>query len=422
MNVLNEKGLDAILAPENLRAAYLKVKANRGAAGVDGIGTGELAAHIREHWPGIEEKLRAGTYQPGLLKPVAIPKAGGGERELSIPTTQDRLIQQAIAQPLAEVFDPLFSKHSYGYRRGKSAHEAVRKMKYFVTAKGKRWVVDVDIHRFFDEVSHDILMHRTSREVKDKKVLRLIGSYLRTGKLVNNRKIRHTGKGIAQGGPLSPLLGNIYLNPLDWELEARGVSFARYADDITLYVESREEGERLLAEIVEWIEQKLKLRVNRKKSGVRPPEEGNFLGYRMEQGGKLALSRKSVEAFKAEVRHLLDARRPWRWEELKRRWQDYVRGWSQYFGLTEWYEPENLSRWCRRHLRKLCWLRWHNWKGRRKALIRLGAKPYHVKAAHSSRGAWRMAKHGALQTVLNNQRLRDWGFITPADLVGTTPC
>lgn len=421
MNVLNEKGLDAILAPENLRAAYLKVKANGGAAGVDGIGTGELAAHIRKHWPGIEEKLRAGTYQPGLLKPVRIPKAGGGERELSIPTTQDRLIQQAIAQPLAELFDPLFSTNSYGYRWGKSAHDAVRKMKHFVSAEGKNWVVDVDIHRFFDEVSHDILMHRISQEVKDKQVLRLIGTYLRTGKLVNNRKVRHTGKGIAQGGPLSPLLANIYLNPLDRELEARGVSFARYADDITLYVQSQQEGEELLAKIVEWIEQKLKLRVNRKKSGVRPPEEGNFLGYRMEQGGKLALSRKSVEAFKAEVRALLDARRPWRWEELKRKWQEYVRGWTQYFGLTEWSDLADLSRWCRRHLRKLCWLRWHSWKGRRNALIRLGAKPYHVKAAHSSRGAWRMARHPALQTVLNNQRLRGWGFITPVDLAGTPP-
>ena len=279
----------------------------------------------------------------------------------------------------------------------------------------------MDIHRFFDEVSHDILMHRISREVRDKQVLRLIGTYLRTGKLVDNRKVRHSAKGIPQGAPLSPLLANIYLNPLDRELEARGVSFARYADDITLYVASREEGERLLAEIVEWIEQKLKLRVNRKKSGVRPPEEGNFLGYRMERGGKLALSRKSVEAFKAEVRALLDARRPWRWEELKQSWQEYVRGWSQYFGLTEWFEPADLSRWCRRHLRKLCWLRWHNWRGRRNALIRLGAKPHHVKAAHSSRGAWRMAQHPALHTVLNTRRLRAWGFITPADLVGTTP-
>jgi group II intron reverse transcriptase/maturase len=417
MNVLNEKGLEAILDPDNLRAAYLKVKANRGAAGVDGIGVGELAAHIRRHWSRVETKLRAGTYQPGLLRPVQIPKAGGGERELNIPTTQDRLIQQAIAQPLGEVFEPLFSEHSYGYRPGRSAHEAVRQMKRYVTEEGKRWVVDLDVHRFFDEVSHDILMHLVSQEVRNKQVLRLIGRYLRAGKLVNNRKVRHTGKGVPQGGPLSPLLANIYLSPLDRELEERGWAFIRYADDITLYAETQEEAETMLRSIATWIESNLKLRVNHRKSGTRPPEEGSFLGYRMEREGKLALSKKTVERFKAHVRALLDARRPWKWGEFIENWQEYVRGWWNYCKLSEWYEAERLSRWCRRHVRKLCWLRWHNWKGRRNALIGLGAKPYHVKAAHSSRGAWRMAKHPALQTVLNNQRLRGWGFITPGDLV-----
>jgi RNA-directed DNA polymerase len=416
MNVLNEKGLDAILDPENLRAAYLKVKTNGGAAGVDGIGVDELAAHIREHWPSIETKIRAGTYQPGLLRPVTIPKPGGGERELNIPNTQDRLIQQAIAQKLTEVYEPLFSEHSFGYRPGRSAHDAVKLMKTYVAEEGCEWVVDIDIHKFFDEVNHDILMNQVAKEVRDKSVLRLIGSYLRAGKLVNGAKVYHNGKGVPQGGPLSPILANIYLTPLDRELEERGVRFIRYADDITIYAESQRSAERILESTTRWIEKKLKLRVNKEKSGTRRPGEGNFLGYRIEKGGKLALSTKSVAKFKENVRESLDGRRPWRWPELVKAWQVYVRGWWGYFHLSEWYEAEDLSRWCRRHVRKLCWQRWHNWKGRVKALQKFGAKPHHIKIAHSGLGAWKVAASHSLHTVLNNQRLRDWGFITPDDL------
>lgn len=416
MNVLNEKGLEAILEPGNLRAAYLKVKANKGAAGVDGIGVDELAAHIRKHWNGIEKKIRSGTYQPGLLRTVKIPKAGGGERELSIPNTQDRLIQQAICKPLSEVFEPLFSEHSYGYRPGRSAHNAVLAMGKYVT-EGKRHVVDVDIHRFFDEVNHDILMHQISEQVKAKPVLRLIGSYLRGGKLgQDNRKIRHNGKGIPQGGPLSPLLANIYLDTLDKQLETWGVSFARYADDLTLFAESEEQAHELLQRVSQYIRQKLKLRINENKSGTRPPNEGNFLGYRVEEGNRLALSQKNVKRFKAEVRQLLDARSPYSWKQLIERWQQYMRGWWNYNKLSQWYEKEDLSRWCRRHMRKLCWQRWHNWKGRRNAFKRLGAKPYHMRLDHSSKGAWRMSRNPALQTLLNNDRLLKWGFIIPDTL------
>lgn len=415
MNVLNEKGLEAILERDNLRAAYLKVKANKGAAGVDGIGVDELAAHIRKHWSGIETKLRCGNYQPGLLKTVSIPKPGGGERELSIPTTQDRLIQQAISQPLSDVFEPLFSEHSYGYRPGRSAHQAVLAMRKHVSG-GKRHVVDVDIHRFFDEVNHDILMHQVSREVTDKPVLRLIGSYLRAGKLRDGRKVRHNGRGIPQGGPLSPLLANIYLTPLDRQLEAWGVSFARYADDLTLFADSREQAEAILERVIDWVARHLKLRVNEQKSGTRPPEEGNFLGYRVEKDDRLALSNKNIARFKSKVRELLSARIPWKWDELIKAWQQYVRGWWNYSRLTEWYETERLSKWCRRHIRKLCWLRWHNWKGRRNAFKRLGAKPYHLRTAHSSKGAWRIAASAAMQSILNNQRLLAWGFITPESL------
>lgn len=416
MNVLNEKGLEAILEPGNLKAAYLKVKANKGAAGVDGIGVDQLEAHLRRHWEKISEKLRRGRYEPGLLKVVAIPKPGGGERELNIPTTQDRVIQQAIAQPLAEVFEALFSDHSYGYRPGRSAHDAVRRMRHYVVEDGCGHIVDVDIQSFFDEVNHDILMQRISDEVRHKPVLKLIGKYLRSGKLVNNRKVKHNGKGIPQGGPLSPLLANIYLTRMDRELEKQNVRFVRYADDITLCFQSKEEARECLEWLTEWLWEKLKLRVNRKKSGIRPPNEGNFLGFRIEQGGKIALSEKSLKNFKQEVRRLLNNRNPWTWKELVTHWQRYMRGWWGYFGISEWYEPRTLSGWCRRHIRKLCWQRWHNWKGRRKALIRLGATARYANIAYSSKGAWHLAASPKLQYILNNQRLRNWGFWTPSDL------
>ena len=417
MNVLNENGMEAILDPDNLKAAYLKVKANKGTAGVDGIGVVQLAAHLRKHWPQIADKIREGRYEPGLLKPVSIPKAGGGMRELNIPTTQDRLIQQAIAQPLSEVFEPLFSEHSYGYRPKRSAHDAVRRMRHYVVEEGCEHIVDMDIERFFDEVNHDILMQRVSDEVRDKGVLRLIGRYLRCGKLVNDRKVKHNGKGVPQGGPLSPLLANIYLTRMDRELELRDIRFVRYADDLTLYFKTEEEAEEGRVWLTDWLARKLKLRVNQEKSGIRRPGEGNFLGFRLETGGRLALSEKSLKAFKAEVRDLLDARKPKKWKDLITQWNLYVKGWWGYFGISEWYEAKPLSQWCRRHVRKLCWQRWHNWKGRRKAMLRLGATPNQAKTAHSGRGAWRIAASPAIHSVLNNQRLLNWGFATPFDLV-----
>lgn len=419
MNVLNEKGLEAILDPENLTAAYLKVKANKGAAGVDGIGVEELKAHLQQNGGTILRKLREGSYEPGLLKVATIPKPGRGERELNIPNTQDRVIQQAITQPLSEVFEPLFSDHSYGYRPGRSAHDAVRRMRHYVVDEGCGHIVDVDIQSFFDEVNHDILMQRISDEVRHKPVLRLIGKYLRCGKLINNRKVKHKGKGIPQGGPLSPLLANIYLTRLDRELEKHGTRFVRYADDLTLCFQTKEEAEDCLSWLTSWLWEKLKLRVNVQKSGTRPPTEGNFLGFRLETDGKIALSKKSLESYKKEVRSLLDNRNPWTWKCLVTKWQTYQQGWWGYFRISEWYDAERLSRWCRRHIRKLCWQRWHNKKGRLKALKRLGAAWYHLNIAGSNKGAWRVAASPCLHKVLDNQRLRDWGFCTPEDLAET---
>jgi group II intron reverse transcriptase/maturase len=378
-----------------------------------------LEAHLERHWKTIESKLRAGSYQPSPVRPVVIGKPDGGERELGIPTTQDRLIQQALTTRLVEVFEPTFHLNSFGYRPGRSGQQAALEMRRQVVEEKRGVVIDLDIRSFFDEVNHDVLMREVKREVANKEVLKLIGKYLRAGKLVGNRKVRAAGKGMPQGGPLSPVLANIYLHPLDLELEKRGLPFVRYADDVVVFVRSERSAIRVIESLSAWIAKHLKLEVNRTKSGYRDPWEGNFLGFRVERDGRLALSKKSVSTFCERVKTLLDARVPRRWKELIADWQKYIRGWAQYFKVSEWYEFGDLSGWCRRHIRKLCWLRWHNWRGRRNAFTRLGAKPKHMRMAHCSRGAWRMARHPALQSLLNNQRLREWGFVTPSDLVGS---
>jgi len=417
MNVLNEKGMEYVLESTNMEAAFKKVKANKGAAGVDGIGTEELKAHLEKHWPNLRLKLLEGSYQPSPVRPTFIEKYDGSKRELGIPTTQDRVIQQALTNRMVEVFEPTFHPNSYGYRPGRSAKMAVLEMQRRVVEEGYEVVIDIDIRGFFDEVDHDVLMREVRHHVRNKQVLRLIGKYLRAGKLVDNRKVRTIGKGMPQGGPLSPILANIYLHPLDCELEKRGLKFLRYADDLVIFVKSERSAERVLESISRWIAKHLKLEVNQTKSGHRNPRDGNYLGFRIEHDGRIALSRKSVKTFKVKVRTLLDARIPKRWAELVKDWQQYIRGWTNYFKISEWYEFADLGGWCRRHVRKLCWLRWHNWRGRRNAFIRLGAKPCHMRMAHCGRGAWRMAKHFALQSVLNNKSLLDWGFFTPFDLV-----
>ena len=420
MNALNERGMDYVLEPANLRASLKKVKANKGAPGVDGIGTEELEAHLEAHGKTIESKLRAGSYQPSPVRPVVIGKPDGGERELGIPTTQDRFIQQALTTRLVEVFEPTFHPNRYGYRPGRSAQQAVREMQRQVVEEKRSVVIDLDIRSFFDEVNHDVLMREVKREVSSQEVLKLIGKYLRAGKLVDNRKVRSPGKGMPQGGPLSPVLANIYLHPLDRELEKRGLHFLRYADDVVIFVRSERSAIRVIESLSAWVAKHLKLEINRTKSGYRDPWEGNFLGFRVERDGRLAISKKSVSTFRERVKALLDAQIPRRWKELIGAWQRYVRGWTEYFKVSEGYEFGNLSGWCRRHIRKLCWLRWHNWRGRRNAFTRLGAKSCHMRTAHSSRGAWRVARNPALQSLLNNQRLRAWGFVTPSDLVGSS--
>jgi RNA-directed DNA polymerase len=415
MKALNESLMERILERENLREAYRQVKANAGAAGVDRMEVGELPEHIHQHWPVLKEKLLQGRYKPSPVRAVEIPKAQGGVRRLGIPTVQDRWLQQAMHQVLSPLFEPQFSDSSYGFRPGRSAHDAVRAARGLVQS-GKTWVVDIDLEAFFDQVDHDLLLQQLRQQVAEPRVLGLIGKYLRAG-LYHQGELSPRSRGTPQGGPLSPLLANIYLTPLDRELERRGLAFCRYADDITIYVNSERSAERVLASVVRWIERDLKLPVNRAKSGTGRPWERRMLGFRLLEDGTIAIAPKSLERYRREVRRLWDARQSLTSKELIRQWQRFLIGWWNYFQLADVRQALfRLDGWVRRHMRKCFWLRWHDRKGRRNALQRLGARPRHLKAASSRVGAWRLARSPILQSVLANRVLRRSGLLVPSDL------
>jgi group II intron reverse transcriptase/maturase len=410
-----ENLMDEAIRDENCEAALAAVKRNQGAAGIDRMRVSELEAHLQRHWPKIRAKLRNGAYVPSPVKRVEIPKPGGGTRVLGIPTVQDRFIQQLLLQVMTPIYEPGFSEHSYGFRPGRSASDAVRAAQgYF--REGKSWVVDLDIQAFFDHVNHDILLGRIGKTIRDKRVLRLIGKYLRRGAMVEGVVIR-SEEGTPQGGPLSPLLGNIYLDPLDQELERRGHRFCRYADDVNIYVGSGAAAERVLAAIRYWIETHLRLQVSATKSGTGRPWERKFLGFRLTRKGEIEAAPESLQQFKAKVRELWRGNQSRTSNQLRDAWKRYVHGWWGYYRLAgERRSIFRLEGWVRRHIRKCFWLRWHSRKGRFNALKRLGLRGRMLKVAFTRRGAWRIARTGSLQTALNNQRMRDLEFLMPSDL------
>jgi len=412
---MHEDLMERIVTQDNATAAWLAVKRNGGAPGIDGMTTEQLRDHVRKHWETLRRKLLAGTYVPSPVRRVEIPKPGGGMRLLGIPTVLDRWIQQMLLQMLQAIFDPTFSAHSFGFRPGKSAHDAVRASQNYVRA-GKDWVVDMDITKFFDRVNHDILMNRIGQTIRDKRVLKLIGRYLRAGVMVEGLA-EASEEGTPQGGPLSPLLANIYLDALDQELERRGLAFSRYADDCNIYLSSRRSAERVLASLTTWIEKRLRLEVNATKSGTGRPWERKFLGFRINQEGKIEAAPQSVERFKTKVRELWRSCQSQTSAKLRDRWRAYVRGWWGYYRLAE--ERRNLyglEGWIRRHIRSCFWQRWHHWRGRLRKLRALGLSGRLLKVAHSSRGAWRIAASPSLQTALSNAVLRRAGFWMPSDL------
>lgn len=411
--MLNENLMTEVLKPENLQRALETVQRNKGSAGVDRMPTTKLATHLSKHWSTIEEKLLAGTYQSALIKGVQIPKPDGGTRQLGIPTVQDRLIQQALSQCLTEIYDPVFSPHSYGYRPGRSAHDAIRAAQSYVE-QGKKWVVDIDITAFFDHVNHDILMRRLGEDIRDKQMLKLIGNYLRAGMLMDGELIKRYS-GTPQGGPLSPLLANIYLDKLDKELENRGLSFCRYADDLNIYVGSERSAQRVLNSIALWIEKHLKLSINESKSGGGRPWERKFLGLRIKEDGEIGIAKSSIERYKQRVRELWHASQSLTSRELVKQWRAFVLGWWNYFGIAK----ENLSgisAWTRRHIRKCFWQRWHSRKGRVRNLMKLGVSYKLLRRTDFYSSAWRAARHPSMHKALNNSTLIRFGLVTPTVL------
>jgi group II intron reverse transcriptase/maturase len=416
---MHEELMEQVVTRENATAAWLAVKRNAGAPGIDGMTTKELREHIRKHWDTIAAKLLAGTYGPSPVKRVEIPKPNGGQRLLGIPTVMDRWIQQMLLQVLQPRYDPKFHPSSYGFRPGRSAHDAVRAAQSYVQS-GKSWMVDMDISQFFDHVNHDILMNRMGQTIRDKRVLKLIGRYLRAGAMVKGVVVRAVEEGTPQGGPLSPLLANIYLDALDWELEKRGLSFCRYADDCNIYVSSPRAAERVLVSITEWIRTNLRLEVNAIKSGTGRPWERKFLGFTITRKGQIEVAAKSIQRLKEKVREHWESRQSLSSTELRERWRNFIRGWWAYYRLAERRRRLfAIEGWIRRHIRKCFWLRWHNWKGRRNMLIKLGLRGRLLKVAHSSRGAWPLAANPSVQTALSNAVLRHWGFVMPSDLAET---
>jgi RNA-directed DNA polymerase len=407
----NEGLLEQVLASENMRRAWEQVWANQGAAGSDGMTVKQFPAFARQHWPAIRQSLMAEMYQPSAVRRVEIPKPDGGRRPLGIPTVLDRVTQQATAQVLSPIFDPQFAETSYGFRPGRSAHDAIKQVRTYIQ-QGYRIAVDVDLSKFFDTVNHDVLMHRLARRVGDKRLLGLIGRYLRAGVAINGQ-VQPTRRGVPQGGPLSPLLANIVLDDLDKELERRGHRFARYADDFIILVKSQRAGERVLRSITQFLQRKLKLVVNDKKSRVVPTDQCAFLGFTF-KGTSIRWADKSLAEFQRQVRLLTG--RSWgvSMDYRLSKLAEYVRGWMGYYALSEYYRPiPELDHWLRRRLRCCYWKQWRWCRTRVRELLKLGTyQRTAIQAGLSRKSYWRLSRTLATQTGMTNQWLAEQGLVS----------
>lgn len=407
--------MERVVERSNMQRAYNRVKRNKGAPGVDGMSVSQLGVFLRAHWPKIKERLCEGSYEPKPVRRVAIAKATGGLRPLGIPTVLDRLIQQALHQVLNPLFEPEFSEHSFGFRPGRSAHQAVLQAKQY-QHEGKRWVVDMDLAQFFDEVNHEKLMAKVGRKVKDWRVKTLIRRYLRSG-VLSGGVVSVPTKGTPQGGPLSPLLSNIVLDELDKELEQRGHSFCRYADDCNIYVGSRRSGERVMSSITGFVERQLKLKVNRDKSAVARPWQRKFLGYTFSwhRLARIRVAKASIKRFKGNLKELFRKGRGRNLERFIR--QDLnpvIRGWINYFRLSEFRGfAEELDQWLRRHLRCILWRQWkHCWR-RFQMLMKLGlAEERAARSAFNQRGPWFNAGASHMNQALPRRYFDQFGLVS----------
>ncbi len=401
---IGEQLMEEVCGRENCKQALARVKANKGSAGVDGMTVRQLPEHLKQHWPAIREQLLSGTYEPQAVKRVEIPKPDGGVRKLGIPTVLDRFIQQAVMQVLQGRWDRTFSEHSYGFRPGRSAHQAVETAQRYVAA-GYRWCVDLDLEKFFDRVSHDKLMAKIAERVSDKRLLKLIRAFLTAG-VMEGGLVSPVEEGTPQGGPLSPLLSNIVLDEFDRELERRGLQFARYADDCNVYVGSRRAGERVMESLKRFITTKLKLKVNEQKSAVARPWERKFLGFSFtwDREPRRRIAPKAVLRFKERVRELTSRTRGVSMERMAEELSRYLRGWIGYFGKCQTPSVlQGLEEWTRRRLRSAIWKQWKRGSVRFAELRKRGVgKELAAKTAGSAHGPWRLANSPALAYALPN--------------------
>jgi len=406
---------EQMLHPENLQRAWKQVRANKGAAGIDGMSIEDFPAWAKSGgWEAVKSELRSGHYRPQPVRRVEIEKPDGGKRALGIPTVTDRVIQQAMAQVLTPIFDPAFSAHSFGFRPGRNGQQAVKQVQQIIKQK-RRIAVDVDLSKFFDRVNHDRLMSLVGRQVHDKRLKQLIARYLRAG-FIDNQRFHETREGVPQGGPLSPLLANIMLDPLDKELERRGHLFARYADDFIILVKSQRAGERVLRSVTRYLQDRLKLVINTQKTQVVKTSESKFLGFTF-KNGHIKWHPKTLHKFKQRIRELTN--RNWgvsmRYQLFKT--SQFIRGWINYFGIANCYQLCcDLDHWIRRRVRMAYWRQWRKPRTKVRNLMRLGV---HVQAAVAcgitSKGPWRSSKTPGINQALSNEFLKKAGLVTLRD-------
>lgn len=410
--------LEQILLPENLNAAFKRVKRNRGAGGVDRMRVEDLRSYLAENKDLLIAELQEGKYRPQPVRRVEIPKENGKKRQLGIPTVVDRVIQQAITQILTPIYEDQFSTHSYGFRPNRNAQQAVEQSRRYIT-EGYEYAVDMDLEKFFDTVNQSKLIEVLSRTIKDGRVVGLIHKYLQAGVEISS-KFESTEIGVPQGGPLSPLLSNIMLHELDKELEARGHRFVRYADDMIILCKSERAAMRTMSSVVRFIEEKLYLKVNREKSVVANITQVKFLGFSFERikgEGTLRLHSKSVAKLKTRIKELTDRSNGWGYERRKAMLRQYIKGWINYFKPAEMEKSlTRLDGWYRRRLRMLIWKQWKSVRTRAKNLIKLGTNRFTAwEHANTRKGAWRVALSYILATSITNARLRQSGYLFLTD-------
>jgi RNA-directed DNA polymerase len=408
--------MEAVVERENLKKALAQVKRNKGAAGIDGMSVDDLPTYLTEHWPTIRAQLLEGTYKPQPVRRVEIPKASGGMRPLGIPTVLDRFIQQAVMQVLQADWDGTFSEASFGFRPGRSAHQAVERAQTYI-ASGHTVVVDIDLEKFFDRVNHDILMGLVAKRVADKRILKLVRAFLNAG-VLEGGLVSPTKEGTPQGGPLSPLLSNLMLDVLDKELEKRGHCFVRYADDCNIYMRSQRAGERVLAGIEKFLAKRLKLKINKAKSAVAKPSVRKFLGFSFtgEPQPRRRIAPQAIARFKAKVRELTRRTRGASLSQIVKELSVYLIGWRGYFGFCQTPSVlRTLDEWTRRRLRAIAWKQWKRGRTRYAELRRRGVgRDLAAQTAGSPHGPWRLSNSPALAIALPTRFLRSLGLASVA--------